>query len=163
MQIDTRENELKKQSWQWRNQSYTKKKSKLNQTFLYMKLIKKWTYWGFWAESWQPSVFSSLVSLEFFFEFYSVTHPGRLGDRYTGLGAQTLAPKKHILGFLFSVVFQLKKYVEVVLSDFTMHLIISKWLRRQKWGQKWEKMKSKDVEAKEETGHERSVFIHLNT
>ena len=78
-------------------------------------------------------------------EFYSVTHPGRLGDRYTGLGAQTLAPKKHVLGFLFSVVFYLKKYVEVVLSDFTMHLIISKWLRRQKWGQKREKMKSKET------------------
>ena len=92
-----------------------------------------------------------------------MTHPGRLGDRYTGLGAQTLAPKKHVLGFLFSVVFYLKKYVEVVLSDFTMHLIISKWLRRQKWGQKREKMKSKDVEAKEETVYERSVFIHLNT
>ena len=29
----------------------------------------------------------------------------RLGDQYTGLGTQALVPKKHILSFLFSVVF----------------------------------------------------------
>ena len=41
----------------------------------------------------------------------SGTYPGRLGDRYTGLGPQTLAPKKHCSTFLFSVVLQ-QKYVE---------------------------------------------------
>ena len=29
-----------------------------------------------------------------------------------------------------------KKYVEVAINDFTIHLIISKWLRKQKWRQK---------------------------
>ena len=38
----------------------------------------------------------------------AVTHSGRLGDRYSGLGAQSLAPKKHFLSFLLTVVFQLK-------------------------------------------------------
>ena len=33
---------------------------------------------------------------------------GRLGDQYTGLGVQTLAPEKHFSGFLFSVVLQQK-------------------------------------------------------
>ena len=46
-----------------------------------------------------------------------------------GLGAQTLAPKRHFSTF-FSVIFQ-QKYVEVAINDFTMHLIISKWLRMQ--------------------------------
>ena len=49
-----------------------------------------------------------------------------LGDQYTDLGTQTLVPKKHFLSFLFSVVFQ------VAINNFTMRLIISKWLRRQK-------------------------------
>ena len=31
-----------------------------------------------------------------------------LGDQYTGLGAQTLAPEKQFSSFLFSVVFQQK-------------------------------------------------------
>ena len=36
------------------------------------------------------------------------TSPGRLGDRYTGLGTQTQAPKNHFSSFVFSVVFQQK-------------------------------------------------------
>ena len=35
-------------------------------------------------------------------------YSGGLGDRYTGLGAQTLMPKKDFSRFLFSVVFQQK-------------------------------------------------------
>ena len=31
----------------------------------------------------------------------AVTYPGRLGAWYTGLGAQTLAPKKAFFNFLF--------------------------------------------------------------
>ena len=42
-----------------------------------------------------------------------------------------------------------------------MHLVISKWLTRQKCRQE-KKVKPKDVEVKEETVYE-SVFIHLNT
>ena len=37
-----------------------------------------------------------------------VMYPGRLGDRYNGLGIQTLAPKKRFLSLLFSIVFQQK-------------------------------------------------------
>ena len=60
---------------------------------------------------------------------YASDVSGRLGDRYTDLGAQTLAPKKPFLIFSFSSCISTKKYVEVAISDFTMHLIISKWLR----------------------------------
>ena len=41
-----------------------------------------------------------------------VTYPGCLGDRYTGLGAQTLTPKKQLLSFLLSDVLQ-QKYDEM--------------------------------------------------
>ena len=34
--------------------------------------------------------------LQEFEEMFPVTHPGRLGAWYTGLGTQTLAPKKKI-------------------------------------------------------------------
>ena len=44
-----------------------------------------------------------------------------------------------------------KKYVKVVINDFTMHLIISKWLRRQKCRQKSKTMRQEEVEVKEET------------
>ena len=50
--------------------------------------------------------------------------------------------------------------VKVAINDFTMHLIISKWLRRQKSKQKTKTMRQKDVEAKEEIAYE-SVFIYL--
>ena len=46
-------------------------------------------------------------------------YPGRLGDWYTGLGAQTLVPKKHLSSFRFSVVFP-QKIVEVAINDFTI-------------------------------------------
>ena len=75
-------------------------------------------------------------------------------------GIPVWAPKKQFSSFFFQFCFNIK-YVEVVISDFTLHLIIWKWLRRQKCGQKREKMKPKDVEAKEETVYE-SDFIHLN-
>ena len=45
-----------------------------------------------------------------------------LVGRYTGLGAQTLAPEK-LFKFSFLSCISTKKYVEVVISDFTMHLI----------------------------------------
>ena len=40
--------------------------------------------------------------------FIKGTYPGRLGGSFTGLGVQTLAPKKHFSSFVFSVVFQQK-------------------------------------------------------
>ena len=69
-------------------------------------------------------------------------------------------PENSFQVFFFLLCFN-KKYVKVVVNDFTMHLIILKWLRRQKCRQK-KKMKPKDIEAKEETVY-KSVFIHLNT
>ena len=39
---------------------------------------------------------------------HTVTYSGELGDRYTSLGTQTLAPKKHFSSFTFSVVFPQK-------------------------------------------------------
>ena len=65
----------------------------------------------------------------------TATYSGCFGDRYTGLSAQTLAPKKGYSSFLFQLCFN-KKQVEVAINDFTMHLIISKWLRIQKCRQK---------------------------
>ena len=35
--------------------------------------------------------------------YFAVTYPGRLGARYTGLGAQTLAPKKGFLTFYLKI------------------------------------------------------------
>ena len=60
-----------------------------------------------------------------------VTHSGGLGDWYTSLGAQTLPPEKYFSNFIFQLCLN-KKYVKVAINDFTMYLIISKWLGRQK-------------------------------
>ena len=49
-----------------------------------------------------------------------------------------------------------------MINDFTMHLIISKWLRRQKYRQRRKTMRQEEIKAKEDTIYE-SVFIHLNT
>ena len=38
--------------------------------------------------------------------YLAVTYPGRLGARYTGLGAQTLAPKKGFLTFYLKIFFK---------------------------------------------------------
>ena len=56
-------------------------------------------------------------------------YPGRLGDRYSGLEAQTLAPKNLFSVFVFFSCISTKKCVAI--NDFTMHLNISKWLRKQ--------------------------------
>ena len=82
--------------------------------------------------------------------------PSRLGDWYTGLGAQTLVPKKVFQVFFLSYI-STKKYVEVAISDFTMQLIISKWLRIQKCRQKRKAMR------KERRNCQRKCFIHLTT
>ena len=54
-----------------------------------------------------------------------------------------------------------KNYVEVVVNDFTVNLIISKWLRIQKFRQKRKTMRQNDIEVKEEIVYE-SVFSCLN-
>ena len=44
-------------------------------------------------------------------------------------------PKNPFQDLFFQLHFN-KKYVEVAINDFTMHLVVSKWLRRQKCRQK---------------------------
>ena len=88
----------------------------------------------------------------------TATYSGRLGDRYTGLCAQTLASKKSFSSFLFQLYFN-KKQVEVAINDFTMHLIISKWLTIQRCWQKRKTMRQRG-RNEEETVNE-NVLIHL--
>ena len=57
------------------------------------------------------------------------TYSGRLGNQYTSLGTQT---QKALFKF-FSPLYFNKKYVQEEIDDFTMHLIISKWLQGQKY------------------------------
>ena len=71
-------------------------------------------------------------------------------------------PSFSFLSFLFFQLYFNKKYLEVVISDFTLHLIILKWPREQKCRQKRKTFRQKVIEAKEETFNE-SVFIHFNT
>ena len=96
----------------------------------------------------------------------AVTDSGCLRDHCTGLGVCKLwHPKKSFQVFFFQLYFN-KKYLEVVINDFTMHLSILKWLRKQKI-QTEEKNKTKkkkqkvEVEAKEDTVNG-SVSIYLN-
>ena len=48
------------------------------------------------------------------------------------------------------------------INDFTISQFISKWIRRQKYRQKWKTMGQKDVKVEEEIIY-KSVFIYLNT
>ena len=79
---------------------------------------------------------------------FSVMYSGHLGIQ------------KNISFYNFFYLYLNKEYVEM--TDATMHLIISKWLRRQKCRQDRKTMKQKEIKTKEETVNE-SVFIHLNT
>ena len=88
----------------------------------------------------------------------SITYSSYLGERYTGLGAQTLHPKKDIQDFFLQLHFN-RNYIKVTIIYFTMHLSISKWLRRQKCRQWRKTTRQKGVQAKEETISE-SVFIN---
>ena len=63
-------------------------------------------------------------------------------------GKPVWAPKQHFSSFLLKLYFN-KKYVEVAINDFTMHLIISKWLRNKNADRK-EKQRDK------KTGRRRS-------
>ena len=75
------------------------------------------------------------------------TYSGCLGNQYTSLGTQT---QKALFKF-FSPLYFNKKYVQEEIDDFTMHLIISKWLQGQKYWQKRKTIKQKEVQRKEET------------
>ena len=66
-----------------------------------------------------------------------VTYSSRLGDRYTGLGTQDLASQNQFSSFL--------PPVEVAINDFTMHLIVSKWLIMQKRRQKRKTMRERGL------------------
>ena len=68
-------------------------------------------------------------------------YSGHLGDWYIGLDTQTLLPKA-----LFKFFFQLysnKKYVELLIGDFAMHVIILKWLKTQKYNKKRKTMRQR--------------------
>ena len=51
-------------------------------------------------------------------------------------------PKNNFQVFFFRLYFN-KKYVQVAINDFTMYLIISKWLKRQKCRHKRKKMRQR--------------------
>ena len=53
-----------------------------------------------------------------------------------------------LLKFCFFSSISTKKYVEVAMNYFTMHLIISKWLRRQKCRQKTKTLRQKESKRK---------------
>ena len=77
---------------------------------------------------------------------------GHFGKWYAGLGAQTLAPKKHFSSFLFSAGFQQKICWS---SDQWNGLECKNAGRREKqWG--------KELNVKKETVN-KTVFIHLTT
>ena len=88
-----------------------------------------------------------------------MTYLGCLGDQYTGLGGHSVAQEALFRCFFFQLYFN-KKYVDVVIDNFTMHLIISKWFRIKKNADRREKEWEKEVKAKEETVKE-SFFTHL--
>ena len=60
----------------------------------------------------------------------AVTYSGCLGEQYTGWIPKLWCPKSIFQVLFFQLHFN-KKHVEVAISNSTMHLIISKWLRRQ--------------------------------
>ena len=76
----------------------------------------------------------------------------RLGNQYTSLGTQTFYV------FFLQLYFN-KKYVEVAINYFTMHLIILKWLKKQKFRQKRKTMRPKKVKVKKITVCQSVLFI----
>ena len=76
-------------------------------------------------------------------------YSGHLGDQYVSLDALILAPKKHFSSFRFQLYFKKKKNVAVAISDSAMHLIILKWLRRQKCRRKRKRRRQEDQKKKQ--------------
>ena len=79
----------------------------------------------------------------------------------TNYDAQTLVPKNSFQVFFFRSYFN-KKYVEVAINDFTMHIFISKWLRTQKCRQKRKTMRQRG-QSERRNCQQKSVFIHAST
>ena len=88
-----------------------------------------------------------------------MTCSGHLGDQYVSLGAQTLMPKNTFQVSSFQLYFN-KIKVEVVINDFTIHLIIVKWLRIQKCRQKRKTMRQTD--QSERRNCQRKCFHSFN-
>ena len=76
------------------------------------------------------------------------------------LGSPNSSTPKTLFKFFFSCT--LTRICPITIKYFTMHLIISKLIRRQKCRQKRKTIRQKDVKRKEEILYE-SVFINLNT
>ena len=85
------------------------------------------------------------------------TNPGCLGDCYTGQRTQSLVSKYYFSSFDFLVYFN-KNVLKLAINNFTMHLIILKWLRRQKCRQKRKTMRQRDVKARQEIICKCSLF-----
>ena len=100
---------------------------------------------------------SSLVSIVQVVSDQSVTYPYCLGNQYTALGTQALAPNKHFLYFLFSVAFQQKKQsmilqrIELFRNDY-----------KDKNAEWTEKMRQKDVKENKEIAY-KLASIHFST
>ena len=75
---------------------------------------------------------------------------GHLGDQYVSLDALTLAPKNTFQVFVFNCTSK-KKCVAVAISDSAMHLIILKWLRRQKCRRKRKRRRQEEDQKKKQS------------
>ena len=84
-----------------------------------------------WNENTMPLILKRFIPIQLFHNWYKlvegscvhtnlilkpVTYSHQLGDRYTGLGGQTLAPKKHFSSLLFQSYFH-KKYVGLAMTS----------------------------------------------
>ena len=98
---------------------------------------------SYWRPHFSQTVISKLLKLFCHgSERVTVMYPGHMGDRCTGLCTQTLV-------FFFQLYFN-KKCVKVVINDFTMHLIMPKWLKRQKCREKRKSVRQEDTKTKEQ-------------
>ena len=79
----------------------------------------------------------------------SGTYPALYGDWYSGLGVQITLFK-----------FRFFMYFNKAVNDFTIHLIILKWFRRQKCRLKRKTMRQRDVKVKQKIVY-KNVFIYL--
>ena len=86
-------------------------------------------------------------------------YSGHLGDQYSHLAPKFWYQKNNFKVLFFQLHFN-KKYNEVGINDFIMHLLILKWLTRQKCRLKRKSMRQKDVETKDKIIFE-SVFIYF--
>ena len=80
--------------------------------------------------------------LNFFCFLHTLSGMSRpFGTPVYQFGHPNSSPQITLFQFCFFSCISTKKYVEVAINDFTMHLIISKWLIRQKRRQKRKSMR----------------------